>query len=99
MIGPQELRSPDECVEVGWSVLIVGGQFVVPRRYRVFVWLAPLLGMSWLTLCVLDPDPGRGVSETLGFGYFFGSMLAHTTLAAAWNAFGPAGWFGACHCR
>ena len=62
---------------------------MITRRYMVFLWLAPLLGMSWLTICILDPDPGRGVSETLGIGYFFGSMFAHTTLAAAWNAFGP----------
>lgn len=62
---------------------------MVSSRYRVFLWLAPLLGLNWLTLCILEPDPGRGLSETLGLGYFFGSMFAHTTLAAAWNAFGP----------
>jgi hypothetical protein len=63
---------------------------VVPRRYTVFFWLGPLLALSWLTLSILDPDPGGGVIETLGLGYFFGSLFGHTTLAAAWTAFGPA---------
>jgi hypothetical protein len=62
---------------------------VVPRRYRVFLWLGPVLAVSWLTISLLNPDPGRGFIETLGIGYFFGTMFAHTTLAAAWNAFGP----------
>jgi len=46
--------------------------------------------LSWLTLAVLDPDPGGGISETLGLGYFLGSLFGHATLAAAWAAFGPA---------
>jgi hypothetical protein len=41
-------------------------------------------------IAVLDPDPGRSVSETAAIGFFFGSLFAHTTLAAAWTAFGPA---------
>ena len=62
---------------------------MVPRRYRVFFWLGPVLAVSWLTISLLNPDPGRGIVETIGIGYFFGSMYSHTTLAAAWNAFGP----------
>ena len=62
---------------------------MVPRRYRVFFWLGPVLAASWLTISLLDPDPGRGIVETIGLGYFFGTMFSHTTLAAAWNAFGP----------
>ena len=62
---------------------------MVSRRYRVFLWAGPLLALSGLTLTLLDPDPGRGVPETIGLGYFFGSLFGHTTLAAAWAAFGP----------
>jgi hypothetical protein len=59
------------------------------RRYRIFLWVGPLLALSWLTLTLLDPDPGRGASEAIGLGYFFGSLFGHATLAAAWAAFGP----------
>jgi hypothetical protein len=45
------------------------------RRYRVFLWAGPLLALSWLTLTLLDPDPGRGVSEVIGLGYFIGSLV------------------------
>ena len=62
---------------------------MVSRRYRVFLWAGPLLALSGLTLTLLDPDPGRGVPETIGLGYFFGSLFGHTTVAAAWAAFGP----------
>jgi hypothetical protein len=55
----------------------------------VFFWLGPVLAVSWLTISLLDPDPGRSIAETMGIGYFFGTMFSHTTLAAAWNAFGP----------
>ena len=77
----------------------------MPRRYRVFLWALPALFVSWLTLTFVDPDPGGQVTETIGLGYFFGSLFAHTTLAAAWAAFGPGsllfriplslGWIGA----
>lgn len=58
----------------------------VPRCYRVLLWIGPLVALSWLTLTLLDPDAGRG---TISLGYFFGSLFGHTTLAAAWAAFGP----------
>src|SRR5688572_27111272 len=65
-------------------------RYVVPRRYRVFLWLGPLFALSWLTIALADPDPGTGIVETVAFGYFIGSLFAHTTLASAWTAFGPA---------
>jgi hypothetical protein len=52
--------------------------------------LGPILAASWLSISVLDPDPGTGISETVGLGYFFGSLFGHATLAAAWTSFGPA---------
>jgi hypothetical protein len=60
------------------------------RPYRVILWTAPILLLNWVLIAVLDPDPGRSVSETAAIGFFFGSLFAHTTLAAAWTAFGPA---------
>jgi hypothetical protein len=62
---------------------------VTARRHRVFLWTGPLLILSWLSLAVLDPDPGGGLIETLGLGYFFGSLFGQATLAAAWSAWGP----------
>jgi hypothetical protein len=41
-------------------------------------------------MAVLNPDSDRGIKETLSLGFFFGSLFAHTTLAAAWTALGPA---------
>jgi hypothetical protein len=46
---------------------------------------------SWISLVLIDPDPAGGnpIVNTARFGYFFGSLYAHATLAAAWRAFGP----------
>jgi hypothetical protein len=53
----------------------------------VFAWVSPLLVLSWLSLAFLDPNPpGRDI---VWIGYFLGSLFAHSTLAAAWVAFGP----------
>ena len=62
---------------------------MVSQRYRVFLWTALLIFPSWLSLALLDPDPGSGVVETVALGYFLGSLFGHTTVAAAWTAFGP----------
>jgi hypothetical protein len=60
---------------------------LLSRRRRVFVWMGPLLVLSWLSIAFLDPDPPvRGV---IALGYFLGSLFAHATLAAAWAALGP----------
>jgi hypothetical protein len=63
---------------------------VVPRRYRVFLWAAPLVALGLLLLAVLDPDPPGRTGEYIGLGCVFGTMFAHTTMASAWTAFGPA---------
>lgn len=63
---------------------------MMPRHNRVFFGVAPLIAFSLFTLALLDPDPGSGFVETIGLGYFFGSLFAHTTLAAAWSVLGPA---------
>jgi hypothetical protein len=60
---------------------------MLARRNRVFVWMSPLLILSWASLALLDPDPIA--DEFIFLGYFFGSLFAHATLAAAWTALGP----------
>jgi hypothetical protein len=60
------------------------------RPYRIVWWIAPFLLLNWVLIAVLNPDGGRGIRETLSIGFFFGSLFAHTTLAAAWTALGPA---------
>jgi hypothetical protein len=63
-----------------------GAGTLLARRYRVFVWVSPLLLLSWISLAIVDPDSGP---HELGIGYFFGSLFCHATLAAALAAFGP----------
>jgi hypothetical protein len=67
-----------------------GVGIVRSRRYRVLAWILPLLILSWLSLALVDPNP---VPYDFMIAYFFGSLFAHATLAAAWGAFGP-GAFG-----
>jgi len=63
---------------------------MVPRHFRLFLWMAPLFAVNWLLLVFLHPDPGQGrVLELATLGLWFGTMFAHTTLVAAWSAFGP----------
>jgi hypothetical protein len=63
---------------------------IVPRHFRLFLWMAPILGLNWLLLASLNPDPGQGtVLELATLGLCFGTLFAHTTLVAAWSAFGP----------
>ena len=64
---------------------------MLPPQLRLYLRVGPILALSWLSLALLDPDPGSGLSETIGLGFFFGSLFGHTTLSAAWTALGPAG--------
>ncbi|WP_238397404.1 hypothetical protein [Anatilimnocola aggregata] len=48
-----------------------------------------LLAISWISVAVIDIDSSSEVFQVLAIGYFLGSMFAHTTLAAAWAAYGP----------
>jgi len=57
---------------------------------KVFLFVGCIIGVSWLSLALVDVDRSSGISEILGLGYFFGSLFAHATLAAAWTVLGPA---------
>ncbi|HEX5103270.1 MAG TPA: hypothetical protein VFV87_05640 [Pirellulaceae bacterium] len=61
---------------------------MVPRRYRVLLWTAPLLLGTWLFSAFSNDDP-QGFYQFIFVGLFWGTMFGHTTLAAAWAAFGP----------
>lgn len=63
---------------------------MIPRRYRVLLWIGPLVLAQWLVAAFSnDKQPGK-FSEALFVGSFWGTLFGHTTLAAAWTAFGPA---------
>jgi hypothetical protein len=62
---------------------------VIQRRYKMFLWVGPLLALSWFSLAILDTEPGGGIAEMIGIGYCFGSLFGHATLSAAWAALGP----------
>ncbi|QDU28513.1 hypothetical protein ETAA8_36150 [Anatilimnocola aggregata] len=62
---------------------------MITGRNRVFVWVPLLLAISWISVAVIDIDSSSEVFQVLAIGYFLGSMFAHTTLAAAWAAYGP----------
>src|SRR5687768_8450154 len=59
------------------------------RPSTVFLWAGPVVAFNLLLIALLHPDPGGGIVETIGLGFFFGTLFAHTTLSAAWTAFGP----------
>ena len=61
---------------------------MIPRRYRILFWAAPVLVLQWIVIAVIELD-GRGRYEYVTIGFFFGSFFGHTTLAAAWAALGP----------
>jgi hypothetical protein len=62
---------------------------VVPRRYRVFLWVGPLVLVTWLAVAFSEENQQSPLLETIFVGLFWGTMFGHTTLAAAWSAFGP----------
>jgi hypothetical protein len=46
--------------------------------------------LNWLLIVAIDsPGPGNDVLEGICFALMFGSLFGHTTVAAAWAAFGP----------
>jgi hypothetical protein len=59
------------------------------RPYYALLAAAPTISVGWLLMALVDPDAGAGQGEYVGLGYLFGTMFAHTTLAAGWLAFGP----------
>ena len=58
---------------------------MVPRKYRVFLWLAPIITLNWIGIAAIHPAGPR----TISLGFFFGSMFAHAAMSAAWMALGP----------
>lgn len=55
---------------------------------RLSIWVGSIVAFSWLTVTFIEPDLPNPLEEA-ALGYFFGTMFAHATLAAAWCAFGP----------
>lgn len=58
-------------------------------RWQVFVFLLPLLGLSWLLMTVLHPNGPPTALEYVIIGFIIGSMFGQATLASAWSALGP----------
>jgi hypothetical protein len=58
---------------------------MVPRKYRVFLWLAPIILLNWIGIVTIKPTG----PATISLGFFFGSVFAHAALAAAWMVLGP----------
>ena len=65
------------------------GANAVPRRYRVFAWIAPLLLLNWLLLAVVPIIPAGGPVESFAIQLVGGTIFAQSAVAAAWTAFGP----------
>jgi hypothetical protein len=62
---------------------------VVPRRYRVVLWVGPLVVLHWLCVVFVDDDPTSPFIQALFVALFWGMLFGHTAVAAAWTAFGP----------
>ena len=58
---------------------------MIPRKYLIFVWLTPMVVANWIGMTFVDPT---GPSLLL-LAFFFGSLFAHASLAAAWFILGP----------
>lgn len=72
--------------------------FEIPRSnksQRITHLFSPSYRLAWLSLsliavgCVALVAADHRGSEHVVLGYLFGTVFAHTTLAAAWTAFGP----------
>jgi hypothetical protein len=62
---------------------------VVPRRYRVILWVVPLVILHWLFVALMPDSWSNSWLVILLVALFWGTMFGHTTLAASWTAFGP----------
>jgi hypothetical protein len=58
---------------------------MIPREYRIFVWLPPAVAVNCVGITFLDPL--RQHLPMLAF--FYGSLFAQATLTAAWLTLGP----------
>jgi hypothetical protein len=61
----------------------------VPRRYRLFAWIAPVLVLNWLLLAVIPLVPPGNLVQTLVVQTLWGTVFGQTAVAAAWATFGP----------
>jgi hypothetical protein len=59
------------------------------RHNLVFLRTGPLVAVNGLLLAVVDLDGHGSFPDAIFLGFLFGTLFAHTTLAAAWTAFGP----------
>ena len=66
-----------------------GSKAVLPHHSRVYLWAGLPLLLSWISFFFLNPSPTSQIPEWLVAGYWLGLKFGHTTLAAAWAAFGP----------
>jgi hypothetical protein len=66
---------------------------MIPPRLRVLLALLPLVGMGWLCLALMDLRGGGKLREYVFYGYWYGTLFGHTSVAAAWAALGPSPWY------
>jgi hypothetical protein len=59
------------------------------RHNLVFLRTGPLIAVNGLLVAVVDLDGHDSFPDAIFLGFLFGTLFAHTTLAAAWTAFGP----------
>jgi hypothetical protein len=62
---------------------------VTKSRYLVLLPVGGLIAVGLAIVTFLWPDP-RSSFEAILIGLFFGVLFGHSTIAAAWNALGPA---------
>ncbi len=58
---------------------------LIARRNLIWICATPLIVVGLVLLALLD----HRYTEHVVLGYLFGTLFGHTTLAAAWTAFGP----------
>ena len=61
----------------------------VPPRYRVLLWVGPLVGLALLLMASVRPEPQPDPWEYVTIGLVYGTLFGQATLAAAWTALGP----------
>ena len=63
---------------------------MIASQNRVYLWMGVAIALNWLAIVALHPPAGgNDVLRELCIALIFGSLFGHTTVAAAWAAFGP----------
>lgn len=63
---------------------------MVSSKQRVFLWMGVAIALNWLLIVALpSPNSSNGLPEGIAIAIMLGSLFGHTTVAAAWAAFGP----------